>query len=91
MASPYLAVRPAERGWEIVCQPGPLDLMFRGLARNNGGDFSRREQIDGHTMIVVPMTAGLDTALVTLIDALINLRYETGQVQLELFSSEDIR
>lgn len=90
MTLPYLAVRPAERGWEIVCEPGPLDLMFRGLARDNGGDFSWQERIGGHTVTVIPITIGLDAVLITLIDALITLRYETGRVQFTLFSPEDI-
>lgn len=90
---PYtLAVRPAERGWEILCQTGPLSALFSGMARDLGatnGQSPRTEQIGGRTFTVVPLTEALDEAVARLIDALIDLRYESGRVQLELFVPED--
>ena len=94
LTDPYiLAVRPATRGYEIVCQTGPLATLFAGLARDLGatnGDGPRIEEIGGRTFEVIPLTNALDSAVVQLVDALITLRYESGQVQLQLFSLEEL-
>lgn len=93
LVRPYmLAVRPAEHGWEILCQTGPLSALFSGLARDLGstnGQSPRTEQVGGRMFTVVPLTENLDEALARLVDALIDLRYESGRVQLELFAPED--
>jgi len=95
LTHPYLlAVRPAERGWEALCQTGPLSALFSGLARDLGstnGQSPRTEEIGGRVFTVVPLTEALDEALVRLVDALIDLRYESGRVQMDLFSAEDWR
>jgi hypothetical protein len=93
-ATPYtLAVRPATRGWEVVCPPGPLADLLACMAEDLGagnGNGPRQEQIGDHRFQVIPLTDRLDRALVDLVDALIDLRYETNRVQLELFSLEEL-
>lgn len=93
MSKPFLAVRPANKGWEIICKPGPMADLFGGLARDLGainGDGPRQEEINKHLIEIIPLTNELDEILVRFVDALIDLRYETGRVQLELFSTENL-
>lgn len=74
-------------GWEILCPPGPLGQLFSELAQVPEPPST---MIDGQTMLHIPMTAALDEALESLVNTLIKLRYDTGRVQLELFSEETI-
>lgn len=86
--TPYpLAVRLADHRWEILCPPGPLADLFSHLA-----PVSQPEAIvvEDQPMLIIPLTPALDEALTHLINTLIDLRYDTGQVQLTLFSDEDI-
>jgi hypothetical protein len=86
--SPYpLAVRRSDHGWEILCAPGPLADLFSQLAPVSEPEAI---SIEAQTMLVIPLTAELDNAIRQLVNSLINLRYDTGQVQLKLFSDEDI-
>jgi hypothetical protein len=85
---PYpLAVRPANRGWEILCAPGPLAQLLSQLA-----PVAQPEtvSVEGQTMLIIPLTTALDGALERLVNTLINLRYDAGRVQLELFSEEEL-
>ena len=82
---PYtLAVRRrAERGWDVLCLPGPLAEMLADLAVASRP--LQTQPVDGMPLVVIPLTAELDRAVQELVDALITLRYETEQVQLRLF------
>lgn len=88
LADPLLAVHPVDGagGWRVVCRPGPLaDLLIRlaGPAATNGHS-PRYGTMGGQPVVAIPLTDDLDRALVELVDALITLRYETGQVQFTL-------
>ena len=83
-----LAVRSGQPHWEILCSPGPLAELLRHLAQEPGA--LRTELIDGQCFAIIPLTPALDAALVNLVDTLITLRYETGRVQLELFSLQEV-
>ena len=87
---PYtLAVRRrTERGWDVLCLPGPLADLLADLA-----GVSRPLQVQpvgGIPLVVIPLTVELDQAIQELVDALITLRYETEQVQLRLFDPEGV-
>jgi len=87
---PYtLAVRRrTERGWDVLCLPGPLAELLADLA-----GVSRPLQVqpvDGISLAVIPLTVELDQSIQELVDALITLRYETEQVQLRLFDPEGV-
>ena len=83
-----LAVRLAPDGWEILAPPGPLPQLLKQLSRDKNS--LSVEMVNGQTMAVVPFTDNLDQSLIYLVDALIALRYQTGQVQLELFALEEV-
>lgn len=82
-ASPqqYLAVRPGSPHWEILCTPGPLANLLHHLA-----GFPGLVPVEETGLAVIPLTPELDAGLVHLVDSFIDLRYETGRVQLELFA-----
>ena len=84
-----LTVRPGNEHWEILCPPGDLARLFTQLART-GQNSASEEPVDEQAMAVIPITSALDQAIEKLVDTLIALRYETGNVQLELFSLEEI-
>ena len=84
-----LTVRPGARHWEILCPPGDLARLFTRLSQASSGS-ANEEVVNGQPMAVIPMTSELDEGIEKLVDALITLRYETGRVQLELFSTEAI-
>jgi hypothetical protein len=46
--------------------------------------------VEGQTLRIIPLTPELDSALPHRVNSLITLRYDTGQVQLNLFSDEAI-
>lgn len=84
-----LTVRPGNKHWEILCPPGNLARLFTQLARTSQD--SADEEIEREQeMAIIPITSALDQAIENLVDTLITLRYETGNVQLELFSAEEI-
>lgn len=87
-AGPTVAVRPGRPYWDILCSPGPLAELLQHLAQEPGA--LRTELIDGQCFAIIPLTPALDAALVNLVDTLITLRYETGRVQLELFSLKEV-
>lgn len=75
-----LEVRARDGGWEILCPPGPLAQFLLSL--------SGSLQAGSHNgYLIVPLTAELDRAITTLIRDLIDLRYRSGQVQLELWAN----
>lgn len=80
----HLAVRPGSPYWEILCADSSLARHLHLLSRSPHP--CRVELIDDEPVSVIPLTPDLDAGLVTLVDALIHLRYETGRVQLELFT-----
>jgi len=82
-----IGVRLNSNGWEILCPPSPLGQLLSQLAQVSEPPSIR---IDGQTMLQIPMTSALDEALESLVNTLIKLRYDTGRVQLELFSEEAI-
>ena len=84
-----VSVRLGESGWEVLTPPGPLAQLLHQFSEvaNTGIPI---EEIDGFAMAVIPYTHALDTALQTLIDTFISLRYATGRVQLALFAEEDV-
>lgn len=93
LLDPFLAVLPADKGWTILCRPGPLaELLVQmagpaaitmdGFAANGHGP--RYGTMRGEPIVAIPLTGELDRALMRLVDALITLRYETGRVQLRL-------
>jgi len=82
-----LAVRPAIHGWEVLCAPGPLAQLLGQLAPISEPETTL---VDGQPMLIIPLTSALDSALENLVNTLINLRYDAGRVQLELFSEEEI-
>ena len=84
-----LRVRPGLKKWEILCPPGELAQLFSRLSSVQAGSKSE-EVVDGQPMAVIPVTSELDKEIEKLVDTLITLRYETGRVQLELFSREEI-
>lgn len=83
-----LAVRPCQPYWEILCSPGPMAHLFYDLAQETTP--MRTELVEGKPLAIISLTPTLDAALVNLVDILITLRYETGQVQLELFSLKEV-
>lgn len=78
---PYsLEVRAVDGEWEILCPPGPLAEFLLSAApqatiRQRG------------LYVVVRFSEALDREIVRMIQALIDLRYQTGQVQLELWAN----
>lgn len=82
-----IGIRLNSSGWEILCPPGPLGQLLCQLAQVPEPPSSL---IEGQTMLQIPMTSALDEALESLVNTLIKLRYDTGRVQLELFSEEAI-
>jgi hypothetical protein len=82
-----IAVRLNSNGWEILCPPGPFGQLLSQLAQVSEPP---SVLVDGQTMLQIPMTSALDEALENLVNTLIKLRYDTGRVQLELFSEEAI-
>jgi hypothetical protein len=82
-----LAVRPTAHGWEVLCAPGPLAQLLSQLAPISQPDTT---VVDGQPMLIIPLTSALDSALENLVNTLINLRYDAGRVQLELFGEEEI-
>ena len=88
--SPYtLAVRrQTERGWDVLCLPGPLADLLADLAGVSRP--LQTQPVDGIPLVVIPLTVELDQAIQELVDALITLRYETEQVQLRLFDPEGV-
>jgi hypothetical protein len=82
-----IGIRLNSNGWEILCPPGSLGQLLSQLAQ---APEPPSTVIDGLTMLQIPMTAALDEALESLVNTLIKLRYDTGRVQLELFSEETI-
>ncbi len=82
-----IGVRLSSNGWEVLCPPGPLGQLLSQLAQ---APEPPSTLIDGQAMLQIPMTAALDEALESLVNTLIKLRYDTGRVQLELFSQETI-
>jgi hypothetical protein len=75
-----LEVRAVDGGWEILCPPGPLAQFL--LALSGSPQAGSR---NGY--VIIPLTADLDRAIMALIRDLIDLRYRTGQVQLELWAN----
>jgi len=92
LLDPFLAIEPANKGWFVICSPGPLATLLADLA----GEGARACTItigdngNGRTAVAISLTPALDEALVHLVDALITLRYESGRVQFTLFSPEDV-
>jgi hypothetical protein len=82
-----IGVRLNSTGWEILCPPGPLGQLLSQLAQVSEPPSIL---IGDQTMLLIPMTSALDEALESLVNTLIKLRYDTGRVQLELFSEEAI-
>lgn len=82
-----LAVRLTPGGWEILCPSGPMAQLLSQLAEVSQPPST---VIDGQTIAIIPLTPALDSALESLVNTLINLRYDTGRVQLELFSEEGV-
>ena len=87
---PYtLAVRrQTERGWDVLCFPGPLADLLADLAAVSRP--LQTQPVDGIPLAVIPLTVELDQAIQELVDSLITLRYETEQVQLRLFDPEGV-
>ena len=87
---PYtLAVRRrTERGWDVLCLPGPLAELLADLASVSHP--LQTQPVDGVPLVVIPLTVELDQAIQELVDSLITLRYETEQVQLRLFDPEGV-
>lgn len=83
-----LQVRQGMTGWEVLCPPGNLAQFLNHLSLTNKS--VTVENVGGQAMAVIPMTVALDQALVSLVDMFITLRYDAGNVQLRLFSTEDI-
>lgn len=92
---PYTVVtRLGRDSWEVLCTPGPLANMFRELA---GLTLDHAEPIEEITigdtqqsLSVIPLTKSLDEAITILVDTFIEMRYSTNQVQLKLFTDEEI-
>ena len=95
LLDPFLAVHPAAGagGWYVICKPGALAALLADLAGEKGYTCTLSiRAADGNSMpeageqpaVAIPLTPALDAALVGLVDALIAMRYETGQVQLKL-------
>lgn len=94
---PFLAVDRPDRGYLVVCSPGPLADLLTGLSGEQARPCTAWVFPDGNGSIWAPLPHGqprpavaipysdkLDEALTYLVDGLISLRYETGQVQLRL-------
>jgi hypothetical protein len=81
-----LGVRPGSPHWQILCTPGHLATLFQHLAQLPAP--IPVEEVQGHSLACIPLTPELDRALVHLVDTLIDLRYQSGKVQLELFAPE---
>jgi len=89
LVDPFLAVERADRGWFVLCDPGPMAIMLSALAGEPGRDCTIFIQGQGDAepvrrVVAIPYSDKLDDALIRLIDALISLRYATGQVQFRL-------
>ena len=82
-----IGVRLTSNGWEVLCPPGPLGQLLSQLAQVPEPPST---VVEDQMMLQIPMTSALDEALENLVNTLIKLRYDTGRVQLELFSEEAI-
>jgi hypothetical protein len=76
----------ASGGWRILCSPGPLAQLLNSMAGQPGPLQVTIEE--GQPVAVITYTTDLDHQLKTLIDQLITLRHQAGQVQLQLFAPE---
>ncbi len=84
-----IGLRFGDSGWEILTPPGHLAQMLHQYSAGSETGIVI-EAVAGKAMAVIPFNKNLDGALINLVDALISLRYATGNVQLELFSSEAV-
>lgn len=75
-----LEIQAADGGWEISCPPGPLAEFL--LAAAPPATIKQRG-----LHVVVQFSTDLDREILHMIQALIDLRYRTGQVQLELWAN----
>jgi len=98
--NPFLAVEPADKGWFVICSPGPLAMLLAELSGEKVREctifisphiYPSVSALPGpepspsqRAVVAIPLTPALDAALVHLVDALISMRYETGQVQFTL-------
>jgi hypothetical protein len=73
-----LEIRAVDGGWEISCPPGPLAEFLLSAAPQ--ATIKQRGPY-----VIVQFSAELDREILRMIQALIDLRYRTGQVQLELW------
>lgn len=74
-----LEIRAVNGGWEILCPPGPLAQFL--LSAAPPATIKQRG-----LYVIVEISAELDREIMRMIQALIDLRYRTGQVQLELWT-----
>jgi len=84
-----LEAKLGPQGWQVACPPGPLADLLAQLAAGRRPDLetARNERED---TALIPYTQALDEAIVDLVDALVTVRYDAGQVQLRLFSEEGL-
>lgn len=79
-----LEVRPVDGRWEILCPPGPLAQFLLSAAYSPQS--GKTEYRGGDPYVIIRFTADLDREIVRMIQTLIDLRYQTGRVQLELWA-----
>ena len=74
----HLEIQPRDGGWEISCPPGPLAAFLLAAAPPE----TIKQRGPG---IIVQFSSDLDRQISCMIQTLIDLRYQTGRVQLEIW------
>jgi hypothetical protein len=85
-----IALRRTPAGTEILCPPGPFAQFLHSLTGRPMPPTRANPERRPPRWEAVPYTDELDTALMSLIDALISMRYESGSVSLTLLDENPL-
>jgi hypothetical protein len=85
-----IALRRTPAGTEILCPPGPFAQFLYTITGQPMPSARVDPQRRPPRWEIIPYTDELDTVLMSLIDALIAMRYESGAVSLTLLDENPL-
>jgi hypothetical protein len=85
-----IALRRTPSGTEILCPPGPFAQFLYSITGQPVPPARLDPQRRPPRWEMIPYTNELDTTLMSLIDALISMRYESGAVSLTLLDENPL-
>jgi hypothetical protein len=85
-----ILLRQTSAGTEILCAPGPFAQFLHTLTGRPVPAARANPERRPPRWEAVPYTDELDTALMSLIDALITMRYESGSVSITLLDENPL-